>query len=76
MTTVELLHHISVRETIATLSLKPTDTLLEIAGTLFGINPIFGTHNAKPLLEKLDTNGTLFIQNIEYLDQEPQEHLG
>ncbi len=29
----------------------------------------------KPLLEKLDGNGTLFIQNIEYLDPETQEYL-
>ncbi|HZW60969.1 MAG TPA: sigma 54-interacting transcriptional regulator, partial [Candidatus Babeliales bacterium] len=39
---------------------------------LFGI----GTHNnAKPLLEQLNGIGTLFIQNIHYLDLETQEYL-
>ena len=41
------------------------------------MNPIFGNQieYAKPLLEKLDTNGTLFIQNIEFMDLETQEYL-
>ncbi len=32
-------------------------------------------NTAKPLLEKLDGNGTLFIQNIEFMDLETQEYL-
>ncbi len=72
---VELLHHISTREVLHTITLNTISNPLEIGTKLFGINPIFGISQQKPLLEKLDGNGTLFIQNIEYLDRETQEHL-
>lgn len=72
---VELLHHISTREVLHIITLHTSTNPLEIGSMLFGINPIFGTAVHKPLLEKLDGNGTLFIQNIEYLDRETQEHL-
>lgn len=72
---VELLHHVSMREVLHTLTLQTITNPLEIGTKLFGINPIFGIQSQKPLLEKLDTNGTLFIQNIEYLDRETQEYL-
>lgn len=74
---VELLHHISMRTTLHALTLQGPTKNFEIATKLFGINPIFGNsfESGKPLLEKLDNNGTLFIQNIEYLDLETQEYL-
>lgn len=72
---VELLHHISTREVLYTIALQAITNPLEINSKLFGINPIFGQSQQKPLLEKLDGNGTLFIQNIEYLDPETQEYL-
>jgi sigma-54 interacting transcriptional regulator len=72
---VELLHHISMREILQIITLHTPTNPLEMGSKLFGINPIFGPTSHKPLLEKLDGNGTLFIQNIEYLDRETQEHL-
>lgn len=72
---VELLHHISTRETLQTIQLQAPTSPLEIGAKLFGINPIWGPQQQKPLFEKLDGNGTLFIQNIEYLDRETQEYL-
>lgn len=76
MPTVELLHHISMRTNLHVLTLQRQSKNSEIAIKLFGINPLFGAADAsKPLLEKLDGNGTLFIQNIECMDLESQEHL-
>lgn len=76
MPTVELLHHVSMRTTLHAITLQAPTKGFEIATKLFGINPIFGVnHETKPLLEKLDNSGTLFIQNIEYLDLETQEYL-
>jgi transcriptional regulator with PAS, ATPase and Fis domain len=73
---VELLHHVSMRETLQTLTLQKSDNPFDVATKLFGINALFGTPSSqKPLLEKLDENGTLFIQNIENLDWELQEYL-
>ncbi len=73
--TVRLLHHISLRETLHTIKLSQPCTNNEIATCLFGINPIFGLQSEPPLLERLDTNGTIFIQNIHFLDHETQEYL-
>lgn len=77
MPMVELLHHVSMRDNLYVLKLQNVTTPLDIATKLFGINPIFGATQSqqKPLLERLDGNGTLFIQNIEYLDRETQEYL-
>lgn len=77
MPMVELLHHISMRDNLHVLKLQSVTSPLDIAAKLFGVNPIYGSAYAqqKPLMEKLDGNGTLFIQNIEYLDRETQEYL-
>lgn len=77
MPTVELLHHISMRTSLHVLTLQGPSKNHDIAIKLFGINPIYGMapENTKPLLEKLDGNGTLFIQNIEFMDLETQEYL-
>lgn len=74
--TVELLHHISMRETIHTIALQTQSQTTDIAVRIFGINPIYGiAQTGKPLLESLDGIGTLFIQNIEFLDRETQDYL-
>jgi len=76
--TVELLHHISLRKKLHVLKLKSQTKSIDIAVKLFGINPIFGMNKAEdiPLLKKLDGTGTLFIQDIHFLDLETQEYLG
>jgi len=75
--TVELLHHISLRETLHILSLQGPEKNFDTAVKLFGMNPIFGMPPSaqQPLLKKLDLTGTLFIQNIQFLSSETQEYL-
>jgi transcriptional regulator with GAF, ATPase, and Fis domain len=73
--TVQLFHHISLRETLHIMKLQNTQSAHEAATKLFGINPIFGQQNDIPLLEKLNKVGTIFIQNIHFLDLESQEYL-
>ena len=75
--TAEILHHISLRETIHVLDLQGPVKGFEVAIKLFGMNPIFGftKNNDKPLLSTLDGVGTLFIKNIHFLDIESQEYL-
>ena len=76
MPTVELLHHISLRERLHTLDLHSPSQNFDIAMKLFGINPIFGlTNQERPLLEKLNNTGTLFIKNIDFIDLETQKYL-
>lgn len=74
---VELLHHVSLRETLHTIDLSEQKDAYHTAIELFGINALFQTQgvHSKPLLEKLDNVGTLFIKNIHLLDLESQEHL-
>lgn len=73
---MELLHHISLRETLHIIELKHECTDNEIAIKLFGINPLFsGTKNEQSLLSKLNGNNTLCIQNVHFLNKETQEHL-
>ncbi len=73
---VELLHHISLRKTLHTINIQGAIKNYDVAITLFGMNPIFGKPNAdRPLLEKLDGIGTLFIKNIHLLNLETQEYL-
>lgn len=76
LATVEILHHISLRDQLHVLKLQAPVTDTSIAITLFGINPIFDAQQQQqPLLEKLNDIGTLFIQNIHYLDLESQHVL-
>jgi len=73
---VNLLHHISQRETVEILEVKKQYKDLSIPIKLFGINPIFGIPSKNiPLLEKLDKTGTLVIKNIELVDLETQDYL-
>jgi transcriptional regulator of acetoin/glycerol metabolism len=74
--TVELLHHISLRESLHILNLQGAEKNFDTAMKLFGINPIFGINTqGQPLLKKLDSVGTLFIQNIQLMGIETQEYL-
>ncbi len=74
--TVEIINHVSLRETLHVLKLHSPSRTHDIAIKLFGINPLFGINNSnKPLLEQLNDTGTLFIQNIHFLDLETQEYL-
>ena len=72
---VDIIHHISLRDTLHIIELKPTTLNHDLAIKLFGINPILMQNPEKPLLEKLDNNGTLFIKNVEHLDLESQKKL-
>lgn len=72
---VELLHHITLREKLHVLTLQGPAKGFDIAVALFGINPIFGINKHAPLLAQLDKVGTLFIQNIHFLDMETQHYL-
>ena len=75
--TAEILHHINLREIVHTITLQGPCQNYDIAVALFGINPLFAlnTQKEKPLLETLDSVGTLFIKNIHFLDMETQENL-
>lgn len=75
MPTVELLHHISIRTNLETVILTQPQVTPDLTIKLFGINPLFRIQNQEPLLKKLDTTGTLFIQNIHFLNRETQMYL-
>lgn len=72
--TVEIIHHISLREKLQVINLNAQKNV-DIAIQLFGINPLLGFAQKLSLLEELNTVGTLFIQNIHMLDLELQEKL-
>lgn len=74
--TAELIHAISLRKELSMLSLTEPEKEYTHAIKLFGINPLLtGGAKPEPLLEKLDTSGTLFIENIHFLAPETQEAL-
>ena len=75
LATVEILHHISLRQTLHTLMLAGPEKNDEVAITLFGLNPLLQKDAPEPLLSKLNDTGTLYIQNIEYLSLETQKYL-
>lgn len=75
MTMIELLHHISLRENIHALKLFAPEKNFETAIKLFGINSVYGINQEQALLDKLNSTGTLFIQNIHFLDLETQQYL-
>ncbi len=72
--TVEIIHHISLREKLQVVSLQALKNT-DIAIQLFGINPLLGFAQKPSMLEQLHNVGTLFIQNIHLLDIELQEKL-
>lgn len=74
--TAELIHAISLRKEFSAISLTEPEKEYVHAIKLFGINPLLtGGAKPEPLLEKLDTSGTLFIANIHFLALETQEAL-
>ncbi len=73
--TVEILHHISLRQTLHCIKLTGPEKNDEVALKLFGINPLLQKDAPEPLLAKLNDVGTLFIENIEYLSLEAQDYL-
>ncbi len=75
MATVEILHHISVRQTLHSMTLTGPEKNDEVALKLFGLNPLLQKDASDPLLLKLNDTGTLYIQNIEYLSLETQNYL-
>ncbi len=72
--TVEILHHISLRQTLQCMTLTGPEKNNEIAVILFGLNPLL-EKDSQSLLKKLHDVGTLFIENIEYLSLETQNAL-
>ena len=72
---VEIIHHISLRNSLHILDLKPTTSNHDLAIKLFGLNPVLMQEQEESLLKRLDRNGTLFIKNIELLDLETQNKL-
>jgi hypothetical protein len=73
---VEVLHHINLREQLHVIKLHHPSTNFDLAIKLFGINPMLGVENSTPpLFEKLSNTGTLFIENIHYMNLETQEYL-
>ncbi|MBA3752203.1 sigma 54-interacting transcriptional regulator [Candidatus Dependentiae bacterium] len=72
---VQILHSISLRQTLHKAKLIGPEKNNDVMLTLFGLNPLMQKDEMPPLLEKLDTVGTLFIENIEYLSIETQNAL-
>jgi transcriptional regulator with PAS, ATPase and Fis domain len=73
---VEVLHHINLREQLHVIKLHHPSTNFDLSIKLFGINPMLGVENTTPpLLEKLSNTGTLFIENVHYMNLETQEYL-
>ncbi len=74
--TVEMLHHISLRQNLHVIKLSSPEKNNEVAIKLFGLNPLLGAVDAgEPLLSKLNNAGTLFIENIHFLNLETQKQL-
>jgi len=76
LSTVEIIHHISLRSDLHILKLAASEKNYEVSMSLFGINPLFGASiDQIPLLEKLDKIGTLYINNVNLLSLESQQIL-
>jgi transcriptional regulator of aromatic amino acid metabolism len=75
ISTVEVLHNISLRQSLHTIKLTSPEKADDVAIKLFGHNPLIRKEVTPSLLEKLDNIGTVFIQNVEYLGRETQKYL-
>ncbi len=75
MPTVELLHHINMRTQLHAICLDEPETTSALTIELFGINQLFSATAQEPLLKRLDNIGSLFIQNIHFLNRETQDML-
>lgn len=76
---VDILHAISMRDSLKVLKIEAETSMITLAKNLFGINKMYEATNdaleEKPLLESLHTTGTLFIKNIHLLSLELQDML-
>ncbi len=72
--TVELIHHISLRQKLHILRLQIPEKTNEILIKIFGINPLLNNVDNSGLLSKLE-QGTIFIENIDLLALETQNQL-
>lgn len=72
---VQLIHDISLRQTLHILKLSEPEKNNEAMLALFGLNPLMQKEEMPALLEKLDNVGTLFIENIENLNTDTQNAL-
>lgn len=72
---VELIHRMSMRQTLYVLTLERPVPHDQLSIVLFGINPLFGRDLEQPLFEKLKESGTLFIQHIHNMDHQTQRFL-
>lgn len=73
--TVQLIHDISLRQTLHIFKLTEQEKNHEAMISLFGLNQLMQKEDIPALLEKLDTVGTLFIENIENLSLDTQNAL-
>ncbi|OQA35471.1 MAG: Luminescence regulatory protein LuxO [Candidatus Dependentiae bacterium ADurb.Bin331] len=71
----EIIHHISLRETLHIITLTAPEKNNETGLKIFGLSPLFGGSNEPSLLEKLHNTGTLFIQNVHFLQHDTQLYL-
>lgn len=74
---VQLLHVVSMRESLHTIVLEKAITDSSMAIRLFGINPLLAESkiDQQPLLAQCGNESTIFIRNIHYLDLETQSYL-
>lgn len=72
---VELLHHISVRETLHVMDIQNAEKNNEFIIKIFGSNALLTGNQEPALLERLNNTGTLFIKNIHLLHLETQNYL-
>ncbi|MGC2310892.1 MAG: sigma 54-interacting transcriptional regulator [Candidatus Babeliaceae bacterium] len=75
VSTVELIHQLSLRTTLHCVTLTEPEKQQEIALKLYGVHPVVDAQAAPGLLEKLADQGTLFIENIHLLGLETQKIL-
>ena len=74
---VEIIHHVSLRERLEVIALHAPCRNNDVTIKLFGINPVLNPAGAAgpALLADLNGIGTLFIENVHFLDLESQEYL-
>lgn len=71
---IELIHHCSQRRTLERLTVRQPTTPHDFITRLAGINKLFGKNIQEPLLRSCH-QGTLCIENIEFLDSTSQEYI-
>ena len=75
MDTVELLHTISMRDSLKKITLKEPEQGSGSEFSLFGSSSLLGTSDHIPLFKSLGSNGTIFIENIQFLSMATQNHI-